>query len=81
MAPQAVRPDDGCARRAGPGEPFEATTVDRREVGPTDVLVDIAYCGVCLTDVSRIRSAFGTTTCPLAPGHETPVWCRPRGPR
>lgn len=55
---------------AGPGEPFKPTSIDRRDVGPTDVLIDIAYCGVCHTDVSRARSEFGTTTYPLVPGHE-----------
>ncbi|MEU9787185.1 NAD(P)-dependent alcohol dehydrogenase [Streptomyces phaeochromogenes] len=55
---------------AGPGEPFKPTTIDRRDVGPTDVLIDIAYCGVCHTDVSRARGEFGTTTYPLVPGHE-----------
>jgi uncharacterized zinc-type alcohol dehydrogenase-like protein len=55
---------------AGPGEPFKATTIERREVGPTDVLIDIAYCGICHTDVSRARSEFGTTEYPLVPGHE-----------
>jgi hypothetical protein len=33
-------------------------------------VIDIAYCGVCHTDVSRARSEFGTTTYPLVPGHE-----------
>ena len=55
---------------AGPGEPFKATTIDRRDVGPTDILIDIAYCGICHTDVSRARSEFGVTMYPLVPGHE-----------
>jgi uncharacterized zinc-type alcohol dehydrogenase-like protein len=55
---------------AGAGEPFKATKIDRRDVGPTDVLIDIAYSGVCHTDVSRARSEFGTTMYPLVPGHE-----------
>jgi uncharacterized zinc-type alcohol dehydrogenase-like protein len=55
---------------AGAGEPFKATTIDRRDVGPTDVLIDIAYSGICHTDVSRARSEFGTTMYPLVPGHE-----------
>ncbi len=55
---------------AGAGEPFRATTIDRRDVGPTDVLIDIAYSGICHTDVSRARGEFGTTMYPLVPGHE-----------
>ena len=55
---------------AGPGEPFKVTTIDRRDVRPTDVLIDIAYTGICHTDVSRARSEFGKTNYPLVPGHE-----------
>jgi len=55
---------------AGAGEPFKATKIDRRDVGPNDLLIDIAYSGICHTDVSRARSEFGTTMYPLVPGHE-----------
>jgi uncharacterized zinc-type alcohol dehydrogenase-like protein len=55
---------------AGPGEAFKPTTIVRRDPGPTDVLIDIAYAGICHTDVSRARSEFGTTHYPLVPGHE-----------
>jgi uncharacterized zinc-type alcohol dehydrogenase-like protein len=55
---------------SGPGEPFEAVTIHRREVGPTDVLIDIAYCGVCHSDVSYARNEWGRTQFPLVPGHE-----------
>jgi alcohol dehydrogenase (NADP+) len=55
---------------AGPTEPFAPFPLERREVGPADVRIDIAYCGICHTDVSRARSEFGTTHYPLVPGHE-----------
>ncbi|GAA4403234.1 NAD(P)-dependent alcohol dehydrogenase [Tsukamurella soli] len=55
---------------AAPGAPFVATVIERRDVGPTDVLIDIAFSGICHTDVSRARSEFGTTDYPLVPGHE-----------
>jgi uncharacterized zinc-type alcohol dehydrogenase-like protein len=45
-------------------------TLVRRDVGPGDVLIDIAYCGICHTDVSRARGEFGQTHYPLVPGHE-----------
>jgi uncharacterized zinc-type alcohol dehydrogenase-like protein len=45
-------------------------TIDRRELGPTDVLIDIAYCGVCHSDVSYARNEWGRTQFPLVPGHE-----------
>ncbi|WP_446045421.1 NAD(P)-dependent alcohol dehydrogenase [Streptomyces olivaceus] len=55
---------------AGPGETFKPMALERRDVGPGDVLIDIAYCGICHTDVSRARSEFGQTHYPLVPGHE-----------
>ncbi|BEL03755.1 NAD(P)-dependent alcohol dehydrogenase [Actinoplanes sichuanensis] len=54
----------------GPSEPFRAVQIERREPGPSDVLIDIAYAGICHTDVSRARGEFGTTTYPIVPGHE-----------
>jgi alcohol dehydrogenase (NADP+) len=54
----------------GPGEPFGPTTIERREVGPHDVLIDIAYTGICHSDVSHARSHWGHTPYPLVPGHE-----------
>jgi uncharacterized zinc-type alcohol dehydrogenase-like protein len=55
---------------AGAGEPFKPFTIERRDLGPTDVLIDIAFSGICHTDVSRARAEFGTTFYPLVPGHE-----------
>ena len=55
---------------AGPEAAFAPTTIERRDVGPADVLIDIAFCGVCHTDVSRARSEFGQTFYPIVPGHE-----------
>lgn len=54
----------------GPSDPFVATTITRRDVGPTDILIDIAYAGICHTDVSRSRAEFGVTHYPIVPGHE-----------
>jgi len=54
----------------GPGEPFRRVTIERRDVGPRDVLIDIAYCGVCHSDVSYARDEWGRTLFPLVPGHE-----------
>lgn len=54
----------------GPGEPFRTVTIERRDVGPRDVLIDIAYCGVCHSDVSYAGNEWGRTLYPLVPGHE-----------
>jgi uncharacterized zinc-type alcohol dehydrogenase-like protein len=55
---------------SGPREPFKATRIERRGLGPRDVLIDIAYAGICHSDIDHARSARGKTIYPLVPGHE-----------
>jgi alcohol dehydrogenase (NADP+) len=55
---------------AGPTDRFEAVTIERRDLGPHDVLIDISYAGICHTDVHHARAEFGTTHYPVVPGHE-----------
>ncbi len=43
---------------------------DRKDVGPHDVLIDIAYCGVCHTDVHLTRNEWFPGLFPMVPGHE-----------
>lgn len=50
--------------------PLEPTTIERREVGPADVLIDIAYAGICHSDIHTIRGEWGTVPYPLTVGHE-----------
>lgn len=54
----------------GPDEGFTATTIERRSPGPHDVLIDIAYAGICHSDIDHARSTRGRSTYPLVPGHE-----------
>ena len=54
----------------GPGDPFKAFKVERRELGSRDVLIDIAYAGICHSDIDHARSTRGKTMYPLVPGHE-----------
>ncbi|WP_177231559.1 NAD(P)-dependent alcohol dehydrogenase [Amycolatopsis saalfeldensis] len=49
---------------------FSTVTIERRDVGPADVLLDIVYAGVCHTDVHHARAEFGHTHYPIVPGHE-----------
>ncbi len=55
---------------AGPGQPFQTTTIERRDLGPRDVLIDIAYAGICHSDIHTARGEWGETHYPLVPGHE-----------
>jgi uncharacterized zinc-type alcohol dehydrogenase-like protein len=47
--------------------PFE---VDRREPGPADVVIDVAWCGVCHSDIHQVRNEWGSGLFPMVPGHE-----------
>jgi uncharacterized zinc-type alcohol dehydrogenase-like protein len=49
---------------------LEAMDIERRAAGPHDVQIDIAYCGVCHSDLHTVRSEWGGTRYPCVPGHE-----------
>ncbi|RYH74520.1 NAD(P)-dependent alcohol dehydrogenase [Flavobacteriaceae bacterium 144Ye] len=44
--------------------------IDRREITPTDVEIDILYCGVCHSDLHFAKNDWGMTQYPVVPGHE-----------
>lgn len=45
-------------------------TFERREPGPNDVLIQIAYCGICHSDIHQARDEWGGALYPMVPGHE-----------
>jgi uncharacterized zinc-type alcohol dehydrogenase-like protein len=47
--------------------PFE---FDRREIGAHDVALDIAYAGICHSDIHQAREEWGPAIFPMVPGHE-----------
>jgi len=47
-----------------------ATTIERREVGPHDVLIEIKFAGICHSDIHTVRGDWGPQSYPLVPGHE-----------
>ena len=51
-------------------KPLEAIDIQRRKPGPHDVQIDIAYCGVCHSDLHTVRSEWAGTLYPSVPGHE-----------
>ena len=55
--------------RAG-DQPLEAMDITRRAPGPHDVQIDIAYCGVCHSDLHQVRAEWAGTLFPCVPGHE-----------
>lgn len=47
--------------------PFE---IERRELRPEDVAIEILYCGVCHTDIHFVENDWARTEYPVVPGHE-----------
>ncbi len=53
-----------------PTEPLARTTIQRRDVGPKDVLIEIRYAGICHSDIHTVRGDWGPVDYPLTVGHE-----------
>jgi alcohol dehydrogenase (NADP+) len=51
-------------------EPLVPVTIDRRDVGPMDVLIEIKYAGICHSDIHTVRGEWGDITYPQVVGHE-----------
>ncbi|PQJ96528.1 NAD(P)-dependent alcohol dehydrogenase [Chromatium okenii] len=43
---------------------------ERRDPRPSDVAIDILYCGICHSDIHSARNEWGWTQYPFVPGHE-----------
>jgi uncharacterized zinc-type alcohol dehydrogenase-like protein len=53
-----------------PTSPLGPHAIARREPTPTDVEIDILFCGVCHSDLHVARDEWGGTAYPVVPGHE-----------
>jgi uncharacterized zinc-type alcohol dehydrogenase-like protein len=53
-----------------PSSPLAPFTIERREPGPHEVLMDVLYCGVCHSDLHQARDEWGGGIFPMVPGHE-----------
>ncbi|MBT0770025.1 NAD(P)-dependent alcohol dehydrogenase [Kineosporia sp. J2-2] len=51
-------------------EPLVPTTIERRDVGARDVLIEIRYAGICHSDIHTVRGDWGPITYPQVVGHE-----------
>ncbi|MCP9298963.1 MULTISPECIES: NAD(P)-dependent alcohol dehydrogenase [Bacillus] len=49
---------------------FEQTTIERRELRPHDVLIDIKFSGICHSDIHSAFDEWGGGIFPMVPGHE-----------
>ena len=51
-------------------KPLEPLDITRRAPGPHDVQIEIAYCGVCHSDLHTVKAEWAGTLYPCVPGHE-----------
>lgn len=57
----------------GADKPLAAMEIQRRGLGPNDVLIDVLYCGICHSDVHTARNEWAPyqpSHYPCVPGHE-----------
>ncbi len=50
--------------------PLAPYAFSRRDPGPTEIAIEILYCGVCHSDLHMARNEWGNAVYPLVPGHE-----------
>ena len=48
-------------------EPWE---FQRRDVGATDISIDIEFAGICHSDIHQVKEEWGAAKFPMVPGHE-----------
>jgi alcohol dehydrogenase (NADP+) len=53
--------------KVAPLAPFR---FERRDPGANDVVVEIAYCGICHSDIHQVRDEWKNAIYPMVPGHE-----------
>jgi uncharacterized zinc-type alcohol dehydrogenase-like protein len=70
-APVATGPYEATAYGASSAtSPLKELQIERRPMGPSDVLLDVLYCGVCHSDIHTVRGEWGPAHYPCVPGHE-----------
>jgi len=51
-------------------EPLVPTVIERRDVGPNDVLIETTHAGICHSDIHTVNGDWGPQPFPVVPGHE-----------
>lgn len=55
---------------SGAKAPFEKVTIERRQLRPDDVLIDIRFSGICHSDIHSAHGDWAGGIFPMVPGHE-----------
>lgn len=53
-----------------PGAPLKPFSYELGPIGPSEVDVDVTFCGICHSDLSMLHNHWGMTQYPFVPGHE-----------
>jgi uncharacterized zinc-type alcohol dehydrogenase-like protein len=53
-----------------PKSPLQPFEFERRELRPNDVGLEIAFAGICHSDIHQVREEWGPSIYPMVPGHE-----------
>jgi uncharacterized zinc-type alcohol dehydrogenase-like protein len=69
LTPPATRTAKAWAAQ-GATSPLAPFSIQRREPLPSDVVIDILYCGVCHSDLHQVRDEWHNSIYPMVPGHE-----------
>lgn len=48
-------------------QPLEPLQINRRETGTNDIQIDIAFCGICHSDLHQVRRGVGRHSISLCP--------------
>ena len=51
-------------------KPLEPGTVERRDLRPDDIRIEIEYAGICHSDIHTVRGEWGPVNYPMVTGHE-----------
>lgn len=51
-------------------QPLQPFSFERRDPKPGDVVIEIAYAGICHSDIHTVRGDWGPAAYPCVPGHE-----------
>ncbi|CAB4283926.1 unnamed protein product [Prunus armeniaca] len=43
--------------------------ISRRKTGEKDVALRVLYCGICHSDLHKVKNEWGTTSYPIVPGN------------
>jgi uncharacterized zinc-type alcohol dehydrogenase-like protein len=52
------------------GAAFTIRTIEHRDLRDDDILIDIAFAGICHSDIHQVREEWGRSIFPMVPGHE-----------